>query len=1054
MTHRRMSLKVGRKVTRSARLLSYGIALFSTALALGITLLFAPLIDPIPKSLFFLAVMVSAWYGGLGPGLVATVLSTLAINYCFVPPLSSLKIAEPGSIIRLGVFVMAALLIGGLNESRRTALHREQRLRAASEAAQSEAQAAKECLEKVLSSISDGFYTLDRDWRYTYVNDRYCEMAGMQREDLLGRNVWELFPDAVDTDIYVQFQRAMSEQTSLQFEYLYATWNRWYEHRVYPSPNGLTVFIAEITDAKHREAERKQTEEALRQSEERLRIALKNSPITLYTQDRELRYTWVYNPTPEFADVELIGKHDADLLAAEEAEILTQIKRRVLETGIGTRAEIETTGKGRTLYHDLTVEPLRNADGKILGITCAAVNITRLKQTELALRQSEERFRVSQELSLDAFTILDSVRDETGAIVDFVWMYANPKAAEILQHPVDELVGQRLLEVLPGNQTNSELFERYVRVVETGEPHDIELSYNADGITGWFRNMTVKLEDGVAIFFSDISARKQAEEALRLSESRYRTLAHAVAQLMWVNDANGNMQFYNQQWQEYTGVVDLELGIGLWVDIIHPDDFQTTLETRTKAIQAGEAYEVECRLKRADRTYRWHLARVVPFKDDRGQILYWFGTATDIEDRKRAEAEREQLLAREQAAREAAEAANRIKDEFLAVVSHELRSPLNPILGWSRLLQDGKLDEARTKQALATIERNAKLQAELIEDLLDISRILRGKLSLTVSPIILASTIKAAIETVRLAAEAKSIRIETMLDPEIGLVLGDSTRLQQVVWNLLSNAIKFTPAGGRVEIRLSSVTSHSSLVETDKSQRTNDKRLMTNNKFAQITVSDTGKGISPDFLPHVFDYFRQEDSATTRKFGGLGLGLAIVRHLVELHGGTIQADSPGEGLGATFTVRLPLMPAQPTFNQDSQLLEPALDLNGIQVLVVDDDTDTRDFVAFLLEQAGASVITATSAREALTALTKSQPDVLVSDIGMPEMNGYMLLRQIRALPPQQGGQIPAIALTAYAGEFDRRQALSVGFQKHVSKPVEPERLVRAIVTILRQTASS
>jgi PAS domain S-box-containing protein len=289
--------------------------------------------------------------------------------------------------------------------------------------------------------------------------------------------------------------------------------------------------------------------------------------------------------------------------------------------------------------------------------------------------------------------------------------------------------------------------------------------------------------------------------------------------------------------------------------------------------------------------------------------------AADLIEQRQTAAEREQLLAREQAAREEADLANRMKDEFLAVLSHELRSPLNPILGWSRLLQKGKLDEAKIAQALATIERNAKLQAELIEDLLDVSRILRGKLSLNVSPVNLASIIKAALETVRLAAEAKSITVEVNLAPNVKPVSGDTTRLQQVVWNLLSNAVKFTPTGGRVTVRLEQVDTH-----------------------AQITVSDNGKGIPSAFLPYVFDYFRQADSATTRKFGGLGLGLAIVRHLVELHGGTVQADSLGEGQGATFIVELPLMPISAAENQQQQFPQSSLNLQGIRVLVVDDDT--------------------------------------------------------------------------------------------------------------------
>jgi CheY-like chemotaxis protein/two-component sensor histidine kinase len=387
------------------------------------------------------------------------------------------------------------------------------------------------------------------------------------------------------------------------------------------------------------------------------------------------------------------------------------------------------------------------------------------------------------------------------------------------------------------------------------------------------------------------------------------------------------------------------------------------------------------------------------------------------------------MLAREQEARQQAETANRIKDEFLAVLSHELRSPLNPILGWSKLLRNGKLNAAKTAQALEIIERNAQLQSQLIEDLLDVSRILRGKLSLNMVPVNLASTIKAALETVRLAAEAKSIQIQILFDPTIGQVLGDSARLQQVIWNLLTNAVKFTPQGGRVEIQLQQIGSQ-----------------------AQIQVRDTGKGISPDFLPHVFEYFRQADATTTRTFGGLGLGLAIVRHLVELHGGTVQVDSPGEGQGATFTVRLPLIKdkssKQKAEGNSSPLTPEPSPLTGIRILVVDDDTDSREFFAFALEQLGAQVSTVTSAGEVIATLARLQPNILLSDIGMPDMDGYMLIRQIRAMPPEQGGQILAIALTAYAGEIDRQQALAAGFQHHLAKPVEPDELVKVILNLL------
>ncbi|WP_354666159.1 ATP-binding protein [Nostoc sp. GT001] len=391
--------------------------------------------------------------------------------------------------------------------------------------------------------------------------------------------------------------------------------------------------------------------------------------------------------------------------------------------------------------------------------------------------------------------------------------------------------------------------------------------------------------------------------------------------------------------------------------------------------------------------------------------------------------ERARLYEAEQTARKAAENANRIKDEFLAVLSHELRSPLNPILGWSKLLQTKKLDEKTIPQALKTIERNAKLQAQLIEDLLDISRILQGKISLNIYPVDLTSVISAAMETVRLSAEAKSIEMHISLEANLGQVLGDSNRLQQIVWNLLSNAIKFTPAGRRVDIRLLSCPNFNS---------------------ALIQVSDTGKGIDPNFLPYVFEYFRQENSSTTRKFGGLGLGLAIVRHLVELHGGTVQVESGGEDRGATFTVRLPLIQNQLEIKQDSSNSEPSSNLNGVKILVVDDDTDTREFIVFLLEQYGANVTAVTSANEALATLAQSLPDILLSDIGMPEVDGCMFIRQLRTLPPEQGGKIRAIALTAYAGEMNAQQVLKAGFNKHIPKPVEPSELVDAIANLIAE----
>jgi PAS domain S-box-containing protein len=401
----------------------------------------------------------------------------------------------------------------------------------------------------------------------------------------------------------------------------------------------------------------------------------------------------------------------------------------------------------------------------------------------------------------------------------------------------------------------------------------------------------------------------------------------------------------------------------------------------------------------------------------------------DITERKRAEEERARLLARERAARADAESANRMKDEFLASVSHELRTPLSAILAWSGLLRTGRLDAATSGRALETIERSTKLQAQLIGDLLDISRIVTGKLRLNVRPIELGPIVEAAIEAVRPAAEAKAIRIEPPREATVGPISGDPDRVQQILWNLLSNAVKFTSRGGCIRVEL---------------ERTESR--------AQIRVSDTGKGISADFLPYVFDRFRQADSSSTRAHGGLGLGLAIVRHLVELQGGTVEAESPGEGHGATFRVSLPLLAVQrDEADQPSETglhHTPALD--GVRVLVVDDEGDARDYISFILEQRGADVTAAASVREALETLERIHPDVLLSDIGMAGEDGYALIRRVRALDVTQGGEIPAAALTAYARNEDRSRALSAGYQLHVAKPVDPVELIAVVAQLARR----
>ncbi|HEY9641467.1 MAG TPA: ATP-binding protein, partial [Coleofasciculaceae cyanobacterium] len=544
----------------------------------------------------------------------------------------------------------------------------------------------------------------------------------------------------------------------------------------------------------------------------------------------------------------------------------------------------------------------------------------------------------------------------------------------------------------------------------------------------------------------DVSNLKQIEIALQNSQNRL-ILAQKVGRI-------GTWQ-WNLQTNELVWTEELEVLYGMepscfdgryetWLQMLHPDDRDRIQQGDKRAIAEGTGFDTEFRIILPNGNIRWIAARAAVFQHTTDTPDRLIGVNMDITERKQAEQERELLLRREQMARETAEKANQVKDEFLAVLSHELRTPLNPILGWSKLLRSRPFDAQTTAHALEIIERNAKLQTQLIEDLLDVSRILQGKLSLNICPVDLTATITAAIETVHLSAEVKSIQIHTILAAHQP-VLGDSNRLQQVVWNLLSNAIKFTPPGGRVEVRLDRVRENGTVIHESEQLPTADR--LPQPEYAQITVSDTGKGIHPDFLPYVFDYFYQADSTTTRKFGGLGLGLAIVRQIVELHGGTVTADSLGEGQGATFTVRLPSSILSAAAGFPTPGLNRVANLAGVRILVVDDDIDSLEFTAFVLKQAGAIVTTVTSAMKALDLLAQFQPDVLVSDIAMPEMDGYALMRQVQAL--SWGKNIAAIALTAYAGELDQQQSLAAGFQLHLAKPVEPETVIRAVRAVVQ-----
>jgi PAS domain S-box-containing protein len=529
-----------------------------------------------------------------------------------------------------------------------------------------------------------------------------------------------------------------------------------------------------------------------------------------------------------------------------------------------------------------------------------------------------------------------------------------------------------------------------------------------------------------------------SKEALRRSEERLRVALDAARLGAWQLDLSTGQMNCTPLCKSIFGLApEAEFTYDTLLGMVHPDDRAPMRESVERALTERDTYRAEYRVVRPDGSLRWVLASGRGDYDARGEPRGMVGVALNITDRKLAEQEREQLLQRERAARAEAEESSRLKDEFLATVSHELRTPLTAVLGWTHLLRAGRLDAKAAAHALDTVERNAHAQQQLIEDLLDVSRVITGKLRLDVRSVAPASFIEAAIEAVLPAAEAKGIVVERSLSPDVAEISGDPARLQQVVWNLLSNAIKFTPKGGRVRVRLEGAGSH-----------------------AEISVSDTGDGIGREFLPYVFDRFRQADQTTARRYGGLGLGLSIVRHLVELHGGTVRAESPGQGEGATFTVRLPLVPARKAGDGDGAGLPPPPAVNvrrtvecpdkldGLRVLVVDDEADTLELIKVLLAQCGAEVSTASSSAEALGLFAQSAPDVLISDIGMPGEDGYELIRKVRELPPERGGRTPAVALTAYARAADRLRVLRSGYQMHVAKPVELAELVAVVANVV------
>ncbi|MDM5177008.1 PAS domain S-box protein [Massilia sp. DJPM01] len=979
---------------------------------------------------------------------------------------------------------------------RAVALRNASSVLAARQRAQQELMETKDALrqantrmENMLESLTDGFCAVDRSWRITYINARALQLLsarGKTRDALLGRVIWDEFPELRNSAMEQQYRRAMDSQETVSFEFFYASLGSWFDLRAYPSDDGLTVYFQDIS-------KRKADEQALLDGSSRLQVALSAGRlgdwrwdagadrVTLGTRAADIFGLPAETPLPWDSLRERLHAGDKDMARTEFLQAFAQ------HTDLNIECRVDRPD-GDQCWIGVVGRADYERDGTVLGMTGVVQDISTRKSAEDTLRESEEVLRALA----NSIPQLAWMAQADGAIVWF-----NKRWYEYTGTTPDQMVGWGWQsthdpEVLP------QMLLRWHESIRTGNPFEMEFPIrSADGDYRWFLTRVNAVRDRlghVVRWFgtnTDVDQVKRVQQALRDESNVLELLNSTGSALASQRDLRSLLQTVTDA---ATGISGARFGAFFYhgkdsdgdlftlhtVAGVAPAEFETDGELRASAL-FGPNLRGESVLRSddigADPRYaplqaqegmaaeqigvRSYLA--VPVIARSGEVLgsLFFShpetaifserterivggiaaqAAVAIDNTRLYEAaqhaaeERKVLLESERSARAEAERTSQMKDEFLATLSHELRTPLSAILGWAQVLRRGSRDQADLQRGLQTIERNARAQAQLIEDLLDMSRITSGKVLLDMQTVAPAGFIDAAIETVRPAADAKNIRLEKFYAAGVGMIAGDPARLQQVIWNLLSNAIKFTARDGMVCITLRGAPGH-----------------------VQIAVNDSGAGIKPEFMAHVFERFRQGDASTTRKHGGLGLGLSIVKHLIEQHGGTVRADSPGEGHGATFTIELPAAnrqsPAARTgraFALPVAPLTPEIllrDLSHLDVLVVDDEPDARDLIRRILSDCNASVRTAASAAEALAEFRNTPPDVLVSDLGMPDVDGFELLAQVRALGHAGGGDVPAVALTAFARSEDRLRALEAGFMAHIAKPVEPSELIATVASM-------
>jgi len=796
---------------------------------------------------------------------------------------------------------------------------------------------------------------------------------------------------------------------------------------------------------------RKQAELALRESEERMRRITDATQDALWEIDLKTKHLWwsegaipLFGHSPAVLEIGLEdwynGIHPEDVdqvqpkfetfLQSGDLDWTDEYRFRRAD---GSYAYIQDRGRK---YCDESGTPTR--------IAGAMADITERKRSEKLLRQSNERF----ERFMQYLPGLAWIKDSEGRYV-----FANAAAVKAFRTTLEGLYGKADDEIFPPetaaqfkeSDRQALTGEAGFLMVETLEHEDGELHYLAvNKFPIPSPDAAAPLIGGIAI---DITESKRTEEALRVSEEQARRqlaqieaiyasapvgLCFVDTEQRFININDRLAEINGKSVEEHLGRTVREAAPAM-AEAVEPI-FRRVIETAEPVLNTELSAETVAQPDGA----RHFIASYYPIKSGDGRVAGVNMVVVEITQRKKIEEERERLLRQEKAARGEAEVANRMKDEFLATISHELRTPLTSILGWARMLARDSLTESEERHAVEVIAKSAQSQSSLIDDILDTSRIIAGRLTLAARPVEIEGVFQAAVDVVRPSAEAKRIALQVVIDCKDGVVLGDSVRLQQAIWNLLSNAVKFTNEGGRIEARLA--------LAGDQ---------------IEITISDTGVGIEPQFLPYVFNRFRQADSTSTRRYGGLGLGLSIARHIVEMHGGCVSASSPGEGQGATFKIRIPVASGQdlqqPQMRQpESEVkqakgerrLEERLKLDGVRVLIVEDNPDTLEMLKFIFDECGAEVITAASVSEALESLECRRPDALVSDIAMPNQDGYDLIRRARSRGPERGGKIPAVAVTACASTEDRVRSLAAGFQMHVAKPIDPGELIAVVASLV------